>query len=84
MATTETKVKPAPDMEYITIPERDLFDHPFSGIWINRTEYKPGTHLVEKDVAMFLKERLDIWQTEQIRQLRPNADKRVSAAFFEK
>lgn len=80
----DTKVKAAPEMEYITIPEKDLFDHPFSGIWINRTEYKPGTHLVEKDIAMFLKERLDTWQHEQMRQLRPNPDKRVSAAHFER
>lgn len=82
MATT--KLETAPDMEYITVPDRDLFDHPFSGIWINKTEYKPGTHLVEKGIAMYLKERLDVWQQEQIRQLRPNPDKRVNAAFFEK
>jgi hypothetical protein len=82
MAKTETVATQAvPEMEYVEIPSHDLFDKPFDGIWNNHTHYAPGVHLVEKVEASYLRERLKIWQAEQIRQLRPNADPRVAAAL---
>jgi len=77
----KTEVKPAeatPNMVYVEIPAKDLFDKPFDGVWNNRNHYKPGqTYLLEEAEAAFIKERLELWRAEQIRQLRPNADPRI-------
>jgi hypothetical protein len=80
--TNTTKSVAAPtDMEYVEIPAKDLFDVPFGGFWNNKDHYGPGTHLVSAEVAAHLRERLEVWRDEQIRQLRPNADKRVTSAM---
>lgn len=73
----ETKTAPAVEMEYVEIPAKDLFDNPHPAIWNNKREFKPGKHLVSPDDAAYIRERLKIFQAEQIRQLRPNSDPRV-------
>ena len=66
--------------EYITIPDKDIFNQPFQGFWNNRDHYKPGTHLVPPNVAGHLKERLAIWQAMNIRLLQPFVDGRAQRA----
>lgn len=72
-----TPVSSSEEMEYVTIPDTDLFDQPMQPIRNNALNFGPGVHLVSKDQASYIKERLKIFQQEQIRQLRPNADARV-------
>lgn len=62
---------------YVTIPDSDIYDFPFDGIWINNDHFKPGKHLVPPEVADSLEERLTVWQREMIRLMRPGRDKRV-------
>lgn len=64
--------------EYVTIPDRDVYDYVFKGIWLNGTgsqpDYAPGKHLVPHDVAVALNERLAVWARYNTRLMRPQAD----------
>jgi virulence-associated protein VagC len=66
-----------PDFEYVTIPERDMFDLPHPGIGNNREHFGPGTHKLPKDVAFDVKERLRIFEAQNIRILQPRKDARA-------
>lgn len=75
---SETKAAPAKEQyEYITIPDRDLFDNPMHSFWLNKNEYKPGTHFVPAPVAAHLRERLEIFNRQQIRLMQPGVDKKA-------
>jgi hypothetical protein len=78
-------LKPTTDSEkleagwrYVTIPDKDIYDYVFKGIWLNGTgskpDYAPGTHLVPPDVADSLEERLRVWNAYNVRLMRPSAD----------
>lgn len=58
---------------YVTIPDRDIYDYVFKGMWINQDHYKPGKHLVPPDVADSLEERLVAWEDYSKRLSRPSA-----------
>ena len=60
--------------EYVTIPERDLFDMPHPNIQINETRYGPGKHYVAKQVADVLKDRLQQYEMSNVRLMRPVRD----------
>lgn len=58
---------------YVTIPDRDMYDYVFKGLWLNQDHYKPGKHLVSPDVADSLEERLRVWEDYSKRLSRPSA-----------
>ncbi len=60
--------------EFVTVPDVDVYDHVFKGIGLNHTNYGPGTHLVPPAVALYLKERLKVWNASMVRMLRPTAN----------
>jgi hypothetical protein len=77
LKAAKAEAKPEQHYEYVTIPERDLFDYPMHSFWMNSTEYKPGTHFVPADIAVSLRERLTLFQRGQIRIMQPNIDRKA-------
>jgi hypothetical protein len=66
--------------EYVRVemPAADLFDHTHPGVQLNRHKFEPGkTYLLRGDVALEVKRRLAMFHDEQIRLLRPNADRKA-------
>jgi len=66
--------------EYIRvdIPLTDIFDHSHPGVQLNRHKFEPGkTYLLRADVALEVKRRLAMFHDEQVRLLRPNADRKA-------
>jgi hypothetical protein len=62
----------------VEIPLADLFDHTHPGVQLNRHKFEPGkTYLLRGDVALEVKRRLAMFHDEQIRLLRPNADRKA-------
>jgi hypothetical protein len=62
----------------VEIPLADLFDHSHPGVQLNRHKFEPGkTYLLRGDVALEVKRRLAMFHDEQIRLLRPNADRKA-------
>jgi hypothetical protein len=71
MPTKEEYVK-------VEIPATDLFDHTHPGVQLNRHRFDPGrTYLLRGDVALEVKRRLLMFHNEQVRLLRPNADRKA-------
>jgi hypothetical protein len=73
------RVQPTAE-EYVRveIPLTDLFDHGHPGVQLNRHKFEPGkTYLLRGDVALEVKRRLAMFHDEQIRLLRPNADRKA-------
>jgi hypothetical protein len=61
----------------ITMPSTDLYDHTHPGVQLNRHKFEPGkTYLVRADVAAEIQMRLKMFDREQVRLLRPNADRK--------
>lgn len=61
----------------VTIPATDLFDQPHPGVRLNRHKFEAGkTYSVRSDVAAEVEERLAMFHGEQVRLLRPNADRK--------
>lgn len=89
MSEVKTAAKKSPEAldklaegyRYVTIPAEDIYDHPFDGIWINNQHFKPGTHLVDPQVADTLEDRLRVWQAAMIRLMRPSNDKKTVATM---
>jgi len=68
--------------EYVKVemPLTDLFDHGHPGVQLNRHKFEPGkTYLLRGDVALEVKRRLAMFHDEQVRLLRPNADRKALA-----
>lgn len=64
----------------ILIPATDLFDHTHPGVQLNRHKFEPGqTYHVRGDVALEVQRRLALFHDEQVRLLRPNADRKALA-----
>jgi hypothetical protein len=64
----------------VEIPLTDLFDHSHPGVQLNRHKFEPGkTYLLRGDVALEVKRRLAMFHDEQVRLLRPNADRKALA-----
>ncbi len=62
----------------VEIPYADLFDHTHPGVQLNRHRFEPGkTYLLRGDVALEVKRRLAMFHDEQVRLLRPNADRKA-------
>lgn len=62
----------------VEIPLTDLFDHSHPGVQLNRHKFEPGkTYLLRGDVALEVKRRLAMFHDEQVRLLRPNADRKA-------
>lgn len=62
----------------VEIPSSDLFDHTHPGVQLNRHKFEPGkTYLLRGDVALEVKKRLAMFHDEQVRLLRPNADRKA-------
>lgn len=75
------KVAPTAE-EYVRveIPASDLFDHSHPGVQLNRHKFEPGrTYMLRGDVALEVKRRLAMFHDEQVRLLRPNADRKALA-----
>lgn len=88
MATIDSKVKGTevpdqttapvtPAFEYVTIPESDIFDFPHPGVRINRDHFGPGTHKLPLKTAQEVKERLAIFDAQNIRIMQPRKDLRA-------
>jgi|SRR5579859_1362661 len=71
-ATTEEKLEAG--WRYVTIPDKDPYDYVFKGIYLNDKFFPPGTHLMEKDVADSIEERLAAFARYNVRLMRPTAD----------
>jgi hypothetical protein len=73
-------VKPTPtgdEFMYVSIPQTDLFDQPHPGVRLNRHKFEAGkTYSVRADVAIEVEDRLKKFNVEQVRLLRPNADRK--------
>lgn len=77
-AAAPTTTAPAtPEFEYVTVPEKDLFDYPHPGIGLNRDHFGPGTHKLPYEVAQEVKKRLAIFEAQNIRILQPRKDMRA-------
>lgn len=62
----------------VEIPASDLFDHVHPGVQLNRHKFEAGkVYSVRKDVADEVKKRLAVFTSEQVRLLRPNADRKA-------
>lgn len=80
-APVELDPKTATDAEkleagwrYVTIPSKDPYDYVFKGIYLNAMHFAPGTHLMSKDVADAIEERLVAFENYNRRLMRPTAD----------
>lgn len=61
----------------ITMPATDLYDHTHPGVQLNRHKFEAGkTYLVRTDVATEITRILKTFDREQVRLLRPNADRK--------
>lgn len=70
-------VAKADDFMYVSIPATDLFDQPHPGVRLNRIKFEAGkTYSVRADVAIEVEDRLKKFNIEQVRLLRPNADRK--------
>src|SRR5579859_379278 len=73
-------VKPTPtgdDKMYVTIPATDLFDQPHPGVRLNRYKFEAGkTYSIRAEWALEVEDRLKKFNVEQVRLLRPNADRK--------
>lgn len=67
--------KLAEGYRYVTIPNEDIYEAKFDGIWLNQKQFKPGTHLVPAAIADTLEERLKVWNTSMIRLMRPGSNR---------
>src|SRR6266404_1838045 len=82
LKTSEVKesVKPTPtgdEFMYVSIPATDLFDQPHPGVRLNRHKFEAGkTYSVRAEVAIEVEDRLKKFNIEQVRLLRPNADRK--------
>lgn len=66
--------------EYVRVnmPLTDIFDHSHPGVQLNRHKFEPGkTYLLRADVALEVNKRLAMFHDEQVRLLRPNADRKA-------
>jgi hypothetical protein len=64
----------------VEIPLTDLFDHSHPGVQLNRHKFEPGkVYSLRGDVALEVKRRLAMFHNEQVRLLRPNADRKALA-----
>ena len=63
--------------EWVEVPEVDLFDKPFGSIQINFTDYAPGKHFVNPELAGEIRRLLKQRQAGDIRVLRPTQDKKM-------
>lgn len=71
-------VVPSDELTYVTIPANDLFDHSHPGVQLNRHKFEAGkTYRVRQDVAAEVQMRLNMYAAEQVRLLRPNADRKA-------
>lgn len=71
-----TSHKDTPAVEFVTIPELDIFDREFPTIRLGRLEFKAGkTYEVAEPVTSSLKERIKAWQDADRRILQPRKDK---------
>lgn len=72
--------KPIPKADenmLVTIPATDLFDQPHPGVRLNRHKFEAGkTYSVRGDIAAEVETRLSMFHGEQVRLLRPNADRK--------
>lgn len=59
---------------WVTVPDRDPYDYVFAGIYLNNLHFKPGKHLMSKDVADAIEERLAAFAKYNTRIMRPQAD----------
>lgn len=70
--------KPTPvaeEMEYITLPELDMYDYPFPDIWHNKDKFERGkTYLVAKPIAEEVKRRIEIFEAQNLRLMQPRKD----------
>lgn len=73
--------KTAPEAEklengwrFVTIPDKDPYDYVFAGIYLNNEHFKPGVHLLPKDKADSIEERLVAFAKYNTRLMRPSAD----------
>lgn len=74
--TTAPVINPE-DYMYVKIPQADLFDQPHPGVRLNRYKFEAGrTYRVRGEVGKEVEERLQMFHNEQVRLLRPNADRR--------
>lgn len=72
------KIDSTKDYVQVTIPSTDLFDVTHPGVQLNRHKFEAGkTYLVRGDVAREVNDRLKRFATEQVRLLRPNADRKA-------
>jgi len=73
-------VKPTPtgdEFMYVSIPATDLFDQPHPGVRLNRHKFEAGkTYTVRAEAAIEVEDRLKKFSIEQVRLLRPNADRK--------
>ena len=65
------------EKEYVTVPELDFFEQKHPSIWINDMEFKPGTHLVEPEVAKEIAERCRIFNKSQLRLMSHRPDRQA-------
>lgn len=72
VATTETQ--PAPSLEWVVVPQKDILDCIHPGVRINRDTFGPGKHLVKPEIAAEIRERLAIYDAQTIRILQPKKD----------
>lgn len=73
------KVPQAPktedEMVYVTIPSEDLYDYRHPGVQLNRVRFEPGnTYKVPAAVGAEVEDRLQKFNKEQVRLLRPKVD----------
>lgn len=66
--------QPERGKRWVEVPERDLFDYPFSTIRINLLAFGPGKHYVDADLADSIEERVFAKQQADIRIMRPSQD----------
>jgi hypothetical protein len=76
--TEVTKTIPtAEEFMVVAIPQADLFDQPHPGVRLNRHKFEAGkTYRVRSEVALEVEDRLKKFNVEQVRLLRPNADRK--------
>lgn len=83
LEVSEIKEVPKPtlssnEMVYITIPAADLYDHTHPGVQLNRVRFEAGrTYHVRAEIADEINDRLKKFAGEQVRLLRPNADRKA-------
>lgn len=66
-----TTHKDKKDWEYVTIPEKDLFDNKNPGFDINTYHFDAGTHFVPPDLASEIKRIVQVAMDADIRILQP-------------